>query len=112
MVTIKGSIKIQVEENMVPVHDIPFSPFGNIFSPRAMHSSLYFVIDNGNSVEKSQCFGGKNINFRRGRGISFLQGCGSGSEKDPDSIGQVYPDSYPYSEYGSRSGSRRAKMTH
>jgi hypothetical protein len=78
MVTIKGSIKIQVEEIMVPVHDIPFSPFGYIFSPHAMHSSLYFVIDNGSSARKSQCFGGKNKNFRRGRGISFLLGCGSG----------------------------------
>jgi hypothetical protein len=32
------------------------------------------------------------------------QGCGSGSELDPDSIGSVDPD--PYSE------SRRVKMTH
>jgi len=41
-----------------------------------------------------------------------LQGCGPGSgfQLDPDSIGSV--DSYPYTEFGSRSGSRRAKMTH
>jgi hypothetical protein len=39
------------------------------------------------------------------------QGCGSGpgSVLDPYSIGSVDPD--PYSEYGSGSGSRRAKMT-
>ena len=36
----------------------------------------------------------------------FRQGCGSGSQLDPDSIGPVDPD--PYSE----SGSRRAKITH
>jgi hypothetical protein len=35
-----------------------------------------------------------------------MQGCGSGSELDPDSIGSVDPD--PYSE----SGSGRAKITH
>ena len=40
------------------------------------------------------------------------QGCGSGygSVLDPYSIGSVDPD--PYSESGSGSGSRRAKMTH
>jgi hypothetical protein len=37
-----------------------------------------------------------------------IQGCGSGSQLDPDSIGSVDPD--PYSESGS--GSRRAKATH
>jgi hypothetical protein len=30
---------------------------------------------------------------------------------DPDSIRSVDPDPDPYSEYGSGSGSRRAKMT-
>ncbi len=42
---------------------------------------------------------------------SVHQGCGSGSGSvlDPYSIGSLDPD--PYSEYGSRSGSRRAKMT-
>jgi hypothetical protein len=39
---------------------------------------------------------------------NWKQGCGSGSQLDPDSIGSVDPD--PYSESGS--GSRRAKMTH
>jgi hypothetical protein len=41
----------------------------------------------------------------------YNQGCGSGSGSvlDPYSIGSVDPD--PYSEYGSGSGSRRAKMT-
>ncbi len=34
-----------------------------------------------------------------------MQGCGSGSEWDPDSIGSVDPDLF------SESGSRRAKMT-
>ncbi len=37
-----------------------------------------------------------------------VQGFGSGSVLDPDSIRSVDPD--PYSESGS--GSRRAKMTH
>jgi hypothetical protein len=37
----------------------------------------------------------------------FKQGCGSGSQLDPDSFGPVDPD--PYSE--SESGSRRAKVT-
>jgi hypothetical protein len=42
------------------------------------------------------------------------QGCGagSGSVLDPYSIGSVDPDPDPYSEFGSGSGSRRAKMTH
>ncbi len=39
-----------------------------------------------------------------------MQGFGSGSGLDPDSIGPVDPD--PDSESGSGSGSRRAKMTH
>jgi len=37
-----------------------------------------------------------------------FQGCRSGSGLDLDSVGSVDPDS----ENGSRSGSRRAKMTH
>jgi hypothetical protein len=43
----------------------------------------------------------------------FGQGCGSGSGSvlDPYSIGSLDPDPDPYSEYGSGSGSRRAKMT-
>jgi hypothetical protein len=47
---------------------------------------------------------------RQGEGPSWLgnQGCGSGSQLDPDSIGSV--DSDPYTESGS--GSRRAKITH
>jgi hypothetical protein len=36
----------------------------------------------------------------------LLQGCGSGSRLDPDSVGSVDPDSE------SVSGSRRAKMAH
>jgi len=38
----------------------------------------------------------------------YCQGCGSGSQLDPDSISSVDPD--PYLESGS--GSRRVKMTH
>jgi hypothetical protein len=37
---------------------------------------------------------------------------GSGSVLDPYSIGPLDPDPDPYFEYGSGSGSRRAKMTH
>ncbi len=38
----------------------------------------------------------------------LVQGFGSGSGLNPDSIRSVHPDPGPYSE----SGSRRAKMTH
>jgi hypothetical protein len=45
--------------------------------------------------------------------VCCKQGCGSGSGSvlDPYSIGSLDPDPDPYSEYGSGSGSRRAKMT-
>ncbi len=43
------------------------------------------------------------------KNFSIFQGCGSGSELDPYSIGSVDPN--PYSESGSGSR-RRAKMTH
>jgi len=49
---------------------------------------------------------------RKSESVQYQQGCGSGSGSvlDPYSIGSVDPD--PYSEYGSGSGSRRAKMPH
>jgi hypothetical protein len=73
MVTIKGSIKIQMEENMVPVHDIQFSPFAYIFSPYAMHSLRYFVIDNGNSVGKSVFLREKISISEGGGGYNFCR---------------------------------------
>ncbi len=45
-----------------------------------------------------------------GSARGWIQGFGSGSGLDPYLIGPVDPD--PYSESGSGSGSRRAKMTH
>jgi hypothetical protein len=42
--------------------------------------------------------------------LCLVQGCGSGSGLDPDSIGSLDPD--PDLESGSGSGSRRANMTH
>ncbi len=45
--------------------------------------------------------------YRRNILLLTQQGCGSGSEMDPDSIGSVDPD--PHLESGS--GSRRAKIT-
>jgi hypothetical protein len=50
----------------------------------------------------------ENKTVQKKKVASKMQGCVSGSELDPDSIGSVDPD--PYSESGS--GSRRAKMTH
>jgi hypothetical protein len=48
--------------------------------------------------------------FQARSAIPFVQGFGSGSVLDPDSIRSVDLD--PYSESRSGSGSRRAKMTH
>ena len=50
----------------------------------------------------------ENKTVQKKKVASKMQGCVSGSELDPDSIGSVDPDPAPDSE----SGSRRPKMTH